>query len=394
MAPENEAAQPLRIFCSYAHEDQQYLVELRKHLTGLQRRGLVEAWDDREIRAGSAWDHEIREALKQADVVICLVSEDFTHSEYCWEEEVELARERAKAGDVRLLAVLLKAVHPEAWPFQEFQSLPVDKGRWRPVDSYSPRRGRAYVLILDEIVRIAKERAANGDGAARRDEMASKRPRICGTWPERTSELVGRETLVRRIQDELFAPPGHRVALIGEGGVGKTALAVEFAGQRSDNYEVVAWLHAEESTQLHWEYAELAPAVGLPQTDVETNRAAFRNWLRDNDRWLLVFDNAVTCDAIRPLLPEAARGDVLITSREPVWAELAREVPVTALAEDDAVAYLLDYTGQTDRAAARELATHPDVRCIPRFLEDAGATIKARGIEIREYLDELRARER
>jgi TIR domain/NB-ARC domain len=394
MTPDNGAARPLKIFCSYAHEDHRYLVELRDtHLMKLEKQGIVEAWDDREIRPGEPWDGEIREQLLQADVIIFLVSPDFESSDYCWDEEVKRAEARAAEG-AHLLPIVVRTIHIPTSRFKHLQMIPVAQGHVKPLVDYS-RRERAYALILDEIMKIAEEHEASREGPAiARKEDRDGRPLVAGEWPKRTSELVGRDALVRRVADELAAPPGHRVALVGEGGVGKTSVAVEFARQRQDRYDVVAWLHAEERTRLDWDYAELAKANGLPPTDLETARAAFRTWLAEHDRWLLVFDNAVAQEPVRALLPETIRGDVLITSREAVWSDFAREVPVAALAEDDAVEYVLDQTGQTDRAAARELATAASVRCIPRFLEDAVATINAEGIGIREYLGRVQARER
>jgi hypothetical protein len=43
---------PLRIFCSYAHEDEEHLDELHTSLRGLERQGLIEWWHDREIVPG------------------------------------------------------------------------------------------------------------------------------------------------------------------------------------------------------------------------------------------------------------------------------------------------------------------------------------------------------
>src|ERR687889_202031 len=54
-----EAQQPLRIFCSYSHRDEEYLNELRDWLRGLERQGLIEWWHDREIVPGWEWEEVI-----------------------------------------------------------------------------------------------------------------------------------------------------------------------------------------------------------------------------------------------------------------------------------------------------------------------------------------------
>ena len=51
------------LFYSYAHADEPLCEELRKHLTALQRSGLIRDWHDRKIDEGSEWALKIHEAL-------------------------------------------------------------------------------------------------------------------------------------------------------------------------------------------------------------------------------------------------------------------------------------------------------------------------------------------
>jgi hypothetical protein len=52
---------PVKIFFCYAHEDKKLLAELKKHLTGMQRSGLIETRYDGDINAGSEWELRIFE---------------------------------------------------------------------------------------------------------------------------------------------------------------------------------------------------------------------------------------------------------------------------------------------------------------------------------------------
>ena len=45
-------ASGVEVFFSYAHEDEVWRIELEKHLSVLQRKGLLAAWHDRNISAG------------------------------------------------------------------------------------------------------------------------------------------------------------------------------------------------------------------------------------------------------------------------------------------------------------------------------------------------------
>ena len=57
--PTGPGENAIEIFYSYAHEDEALRKELEKHLTSLQRQGIIAGWHDRLISAGTEWEHEI-----------------------------------------------------------------------------------------------------------------------------------------------------------------------------------------------------------------------------------------------------------------------------------------------------------------------------------------------
>src|SRR5947199_141348 len=54
---------PIEIFCSYAHEDESWLLKLETHLSLLKRQGLISLWHDRLIASG------IRRALEDLSLL-------------------------------------------------------------------------------------------------------------------------------------------------------------------------------------------------------------------------------------------------------------------------------------------------------------------------------------
>src|SRR5947209_947894 len=90
---------PLEIFCCYAHEDEALLNKLKTHLKPLQRQGLIDVWQDRDISAGTQWEQEINKHLDEADIILLLVSPDFIASDYCYNIEMKRALERDKRKD-------------------------------------------------------------------------------------------------------------------------------------------------------------------------------------------------------------------------------------------------------------------------------------------------------
>jgi len=45
----------IEVFYSYAHEDEELVKELQKHLSILKWQGVIRDWYDREITAGTDW---------------------------------------------------------------------------------------------------------------------------------------------------------------------------------------------------------------------------------------------------------------------------------------------------------------------------------------------------
>ena len=76
------ATDAIRVFVSYAKEDERWLRDLSSHLGGLRNRGVIAPFDDRQITSGDKWDDTIRQKLEEADFVILLVTKHFLNSAY------------------------------------------------------------------------------------------------------------------------------------------------------------------------------------------------------------------------------------------------------------------------------------------------------------------------
>jgi len=94
MRGENVCMQPtepeisVKVFISYSHEDKELHERLDNHLSTLKRSGEITIWRDQQILPGNNWSSQIKTRLKEADVILLLVSASFLASQYCWEEEV------------------------------------------------------------------------------------------------------------------------------------------------------------------------------------------------------------------------------------------------------------------------------------------------------------------
>jgi len=136
-----------KVFYSYSHRDEALRDELEKHLSILRRQGFIETWHDRRIVAGAELDHEISQNLETADVILLLVSSDFLASDYCYDVEMKRAMARHKAGEARVIPVILR---PCVWhdaPFGKLLATPPDG---KPVTKF-PTLDDAFVLVVAAI---------------------------------------------------------------------------------------------------------------------------------------------------------------------------------------------------------------------------------------------------
>jgi len=134
--PAEDEEGKMGIFFSYAHEDEELRDELQKHLSILERQGVITSWHDRKIGAGKEWKGEIDTHLNTARLILLLISSDFIASDYCWGVEVKRAMERHEAGEARVIPVILRPVDWKSAPFGKLQALPTDA---KPVTTWSDR---------------------------------------------------------------------------------------------------------------------------------------------------------------------------------------------------------------------------------------------------------------
>ncbi|QFZ18431.1 tetratricopeptide repeat protein [Saccharothrix syringae] len=173
--------------------------------------------------------------------------------------------------------------------------------------------------------------------------------------------LTGREDLLARL-DAL--PPSGLVVLSGMAGVGKTALVLHWANRVIHEFpdgQLYVDLHGfggGEPLRPQDALAAFLRALGYARPEelatVEERAAHFRT-LMSGRRALVVLDNALSADHVRPLLPGPAGGVVVVISRHQlsglVVQHAATALRVEPLAEDAGMTLL--------RAQIGDRARHP-----------------------------------
>jgi O-acetyl-ADP-ribose deacetylase (regulator of RNase III) len=154
---------PVSLFISYSHKDQEFREELEKHLSILQRHGVIATWHDRQITAGTEWRGAIDDNLRSARLILLLVSPDFIASDYCYDVEVRCAMDRHDAGEARVVPVILRRVMWDQAPFAKLQALPTD-GKpvkaWEDRDAAFENVARGIRAVVESIATQTKVQSA------------------------------------------------------------------------------------------------------------------------------------------------------------------------------------------------------------------------------------------
>ena len=217
-------------------------------------------------------------------------------------------------------------------------------------------------------------------------------PAIWGNVPQRNKNFTGRKELLTQLRQGVSSTVTAVLphALQGMGGVGKTAVAIEFANLYRSEYELVWWISADQPALVRSSLAALAEPLGLQSATaagIDTAAAAVLDALRRGKpyaRWLLIFDNADQPEDLNGIIPRGP-GDVLITSRNHRWESVVHTVPVDVFTRTESKDFLTKRVQKgINEAEAARLAE--ELGDLPLALEQAGALQAETGMSVDEYL--------
>jgi TIR domain-containing protein len=198
--PDTQA--PIEIFCSYAHEDESLMRELKAHMSGLQHQGRISIWYGRQIKVGTNWAQSIDTHLETASLVLLLISSDFMASHYCYKVEMQRAMQRHQANEVRVIPILVRPVDWQGLPFEQLQVLPTDV---KPITSWN-NRDEAFVDVAAGIRRALDDLSLLEPSAPH-----AALPILWNVPYPRNSFFMGRDDVLTRPHTQLQA--GQTMAL-------------------------------------------------------------------------------------------------------------------------------------------------------------------------------------
>jgi WD40 repeat protein len=248
--PEERPGDGNQIFLSYGHRDAMELaLRLRDELEGAG----YSVWQDaKRIRAGHAWTDEIRQGLRESDLVIALLSphavrrkgwsESAEDEDSVCLDEIEYAVDACK---VPVLPVMAVTCEP---PFRIFRLQYLDFRAWQ--------ESRAH---FDELVQTLLagivECIATGRAPLRSWARLPEPWDFTAFLAERRRRFIGRGWLFDALRDRLAVTTSPAILVTGSPGVGKSAFFASLVYANPAG-QILAYHCCQATTP-----ATLAPAV-------------------------------------------------------------------------------------------------------------------------------------
>jgi tetratricopeptide (TPR) repeat protein len=187
---------------------------------------------------------------------------------------------------------------------------------------------------------------------------------------------------------------------VGEGGTGKTQLAVEFAHAvwNSRAVELLVWVTASSREAIISGFAQAAILVGACDPDEVADAAAARfvTWLAHTQQpWALIIDDLSRTSDLDGLWPSGAAGQVVITTRLPgeMLAGAAGRalvvVPIGPFSRREALGYLTSRLTDFPDQRIEALDLGEDLGGLPLSLSQAAAVMTGHGLDCRQYRIQL-----
>lgn len=181
-------------------------------------------------------------------------------------------------------------------------------------------------------------------------------------------DFVGRENYLRSIESKIVlerAPDTVPVVVLwGEGGIGKSEIAIAAANQQLNHFDLVYWINAATDESFLASYRQLATQLNLFVAEhemIDDLVSKVHDHLENHPElaWLLIYDNADK----EYELPQRGNGAVLVTTRDQNAWRLYPHYEVTGFLENEALALFRKITlkekSESLIALIKELDNYP-----------------------------------
>lgn len=164
----------LKILCCYAQEDRSLVGRFRAHLRRVLELEQVTIYYLYDLLPGVTWEIERDNRLREAHIILLLLSADFLGSDEHYKKEALPALERQHSGQARVIPIILRPVQWGGTDLGKLTPLPEDG---RPVvDNSWPTKDHALFAIVDGIKHVIAEEKDHRFGKQERHDGRAHDP--------------------------------------------------------------------------------------------------------------------------------------------------------------------------------------------------------------------------
>jgi tetratricopeptide (TPR) repeat protein len=363
-SPGEHAAQRSKIFVSRAGADKDAAVWIARTLEGAGYACVIE---DRDFKIDAHFPQAMEAAFEGCQATLAVLSGSYAKSPYCRDEwSVAYAFDRAGRGRLIPVRVEVGVLPPLAEALAYVDLIGVKEGD----------KAQRLVAAVDGVMR---------HGRPLPDVLEPDLGPVTNASFD-TAHFTGRDQELAKLHEALWGVEGaaaltQPAAVHGLGGIGKSAIAREYAKRHLHRYCAAWFVRAEQSSTLFKDLAALAVRLH-PRLKSETDIAALARRGAEEARRLakqtgrpplLLLDNVETPSSV----PDWLKADglhLVLTSRYAAWPKGVAAVEINELPSEAARGLLLD---AANRKAGKGLdALLAALQGLPLALVQAGAYLR------------------
>jgi tetratricopeptide (TPR) repeat protein len=379
------------IFVSYTSCDRDWAFWIGHELEKLGHTPRIHEW---EIPGGGniiAW---MEERHHNADHILCVISNAYLKAPYSsWERQAAQWAAASKRPNFALPVFVEDCEAPTllaAVKRCDLHGIDEDEARVRlkaflaPADK--PSGPVRFPGGKPSVTRPAKRAPAAFPGLASSALTSLVLSNIPISVPR---HFLGRDDDLAAIDAALKGRKGRAAitTLHGMRGVGKSTLAAAYAERHRDDYRATWWIRAQTESTMRADLVSLGVRLGWIAAEEKEEPAlavAMENLIQTGDGILLIYDNAINAEALKPFLPRGGSARVLVTSNSPSWRAIASPIEIELWPKEVGADYFIARTGRTaERTAAESLSD--TLGGLPLAHEQAASYCEQLGISFAEY---------
>jgi tetratricopeptide (TPR) repeat protein len=374
------------IFVSYTSSDREWALWIAQELDALGHTSRVHEW---EISAGGDIPRWMEESLEKAEHCVLVVSKIYLTKPYSSWERVAAQWATASRRPNFALPVFIEASEPPMLLAHlkrcALHGLSEEEARATLAEFLKPaQRPTAPLRFPGTSVTASSTRSGASPVAFPGKAFA------LSNIPIRVPRhFMGRDDALAAIEAAFERDEGRVAitALHGLRGVGKSTLAAAYADRHRSDYRATWWIRAQTEAGMRVDLVALGIRLGWIGVDDKEGpavEAVMERLRHEGEGILLIFDNAVDAQALKPYLPRGEGARVLVTSNAHAWRGEAAPIEIAVWSDETGADYLIARTGRkAERTAAQALSE--GLGGLPLAHEQAAAYCERLAVSLADY---------